>query len=228
MTEAFDGSFGALPNVFPVFPLVGALLLPHGKLPLNIFEPRYRAMTEDALGAGRAIGMIQPDLGKPLTAVGPALFRVGCLGRLSSFSETEDGSYLVTLTGLIRFTVAQEIEPVRGYRRVRADLTSFQGDLDQVGTSTAGIDRGALMTALRAYFTQRGFDANWDAIDAMADDELVLTLSMVCPFEPAAKQAILEAPTFHERVETLLAILRIDAYDSPISGNDSNPRPLAS
>lgn len=226
--ESSNAPIGGLPDTFPVFPLAGALLLPHGKLPLNIFEPRYRAMTEDALGAGRAIGMIQPDFGKPPTAAGPALYRVGCLGRLSSFSETEDGRYLVTLTGLIRFNVAKEIEPVRGYRRVRADLTQFQGDLDLETASTAGIDRAALLTALRAYFTRRGFDANWDAIDAMADDALVVTLSMVCPFEPAAKQAILEAPTFHERVETLLAILRIDAYDSSISDDDSTPRPRAS
>lgn len=217
-----------LPDMLPVFPLAGALLLPMGKLPLNIFEPRYRAMTDDALAAGRVIGMIQPDLGKPATPTGPALYRVGCLGRLSSFSETEDGRYLVTLSGVIRFAVAEEVEPVRGYRRVRADIAPFQADLEQDGASTAGIDRAALLTALRAYFTRRGFDANWDAIDAMADDALVVTLSMVCPFEPAAKQAILEAPTFQERVETLLAILRIDAHDTSASNDNATPRPRPS
>lgn len=217
-----------LPDTIPVFPLPGALLLPHGKLPLNIFEPRYRAMTEDALGAGRIIGMIQPDMGRPATPHGPALYRVGCMGRLSSFSETEDGRYLVTLTGLVRFVVAAEIEPVRGYRRVRADITPFLGDLDQDGASTAGIDRAALIVALRAYFTRRGFDANWDAIDGMADDALVVTLCMVCPFEPAAKQAILEAPDFSDRMDTLLAILRIDAHDVPSGDDDAAPRPRAS
>ncbi len=217
-----------LPDTLPVFPLAGALLLPNGKLPLNIFEPRYRAMTEDALAAGRVIGMIQPDMAKAATPTGPALYRVGCLGRLSSFSETEDGRYLVTLSGVIRFAVAEEVEPVRGYRRVRADIAPFQADLEQDGTSTVGIDRAALLTALGAYFTRRGFDANWDAIDAMADDALVVTLSMVCPFEPVAKQAILEAPTFQERVETLLAILRIDAHDAPASNDNPTPRPRPS
>jgi len=217
-----------LPDTIPVFPLTGALLLPYGKLPLNIFEPRYRAMTEDALGAGRIIGIIQPDHGKPDTAHGPTLYRVGCMGRLSSFSETEDGRYLVTLTGVIRFAVAGEIEPVRGYRRVRADIAPFIADLDEYGTSTVGIDREALMVALRAYFTQRGFDANWDAIDAMADDALVVTLCMVCPFEPVAKQALLEALTFADRVDTLLAILRIDAHDALSGDDDTSPRPRAS
>src|SRR3954463_10132446 len=112
-----------LPGEFPVFPLPGALLLPRGKLPLNIFEPRYLAMTEDALGLGRMFGMIQPDPILPETDAGPGLFRVGCLGRLSSFSETDDGRYLITLTGVIRFAIAAEIAMHRGYRRLRGNFT---------------------------------------------------------------------------------------------------------
>ena len=202
-----------LPAEFPVFPLGGALLLPQGKLPLNIFEPRYLAMVEDALASGRVIGMIQPDPARPLTPNGPALYRVGCLGRLSSFSETDDGRYLITLTGLLRFTASVELELRRGYRRVRADLVAFRDDLDP-GPSRAPLDRDALVDALRAYFSARGYDANWDAINEMPDDALVVTLGMVCPFEPAEKQALLEARSQSDRAETLLALLRMGSHPS--------------
>ncbi len=200
-----------LPTEFPVFPLEGALLLPGGKLPLNVFEPRYLAMVEDALGSGRAIGMMQPDAGRPRTPNGPALYRIGCLGRLSSFSETEDGRYLITLTGLLRFVTGVELEQRRGYRRVRADLARYRDDLAP-GSSHAPIDRNALVAALRAYFGSRGFEANWDAIDEMPDDALVVTLAMICPFEPAEKQALLEAPAPSDRASTLLTLLRMGAH----------------
>ena len=200
-----------LPAEFPVFPLEGALLLPQGKLPLNVFEPRYLAMVEDALASGRAIGMVQPDAGRPRTPNGPALYRVGCLGRLSSFTETEDGRYLITLTGMLRFVTGVELEQQRGYRRVRADLTRYRDDLD-AGPSHAPVDRDALVAALRAYFTTRGFDANWDAIDEMPDDALIVTLAMICPFEPAEKQALLEARTPSDRAATLLTLLQMGAH----------------
>jgi hypothetical protein len=200
-----------LPETFPVFPLTGALLLPRGRLPLNIFEPRYLAMTDDALAAGRLFGMIQPDCAAAPLAAGPALYRVGCLGRLSSFSETEDGRYLVTLTGVIRFTVAEELAPRRGYRLVRGDFSRFATDLAPAAP-VAGFDRPALLAALRAYFTNCGIEANWDAIETMADDTLVITLCMACPFEPAEKQALLEADTPADRAAALLALLHIDAH----------------
>jgi hypothetical protein len=200
-----------LPETFPVFPLTGALLLPRGRLPLNIFEPRYLAMTDDALAAGRLFGMIQPDCRPPPLATGPALTRVGCLGRLSSFSETEDGRYLVTLTGVIRFAVAGELPPRHGYRLVRADFSRFAADLDAAAPA-ADCDRPALLAALRAYFAHCGIEANWDAIEAMADDTLVTTLCMACPFEPAEKQALLEADTPTDRAAALLALLHIDAH----------------
>jgi Lon protease-like protein len=205
-----------LPGEFPVFPLPGALLLPRGKLPLNIFEPRYLAMVEDALGQGRMFGMIQPDPTLPETDTGPALFRVGCLGRLSSFSETDDGRYLITLTGLIRFAITAEVEMRRGYRRVRGDYTRYAADLD-LTERAVGIGRDAVLAALRGYFTHRGFEANWDAIRRLPDDMLVITLSMVCPFEPAEKQALLETPSDAERAATLLALLQMGAMapDSP-------------
>jgi Lon protease-like protein len=206
-----------LPAEFPVFPLSGALLLPRGKLPLNIFEQRYLAMTEDALGAGRMFGMIQPDPTVAGGEAGPGVFRVGCLGRLSSFSETDDGRYLITLSGVIRFSVAAELAMRRGYRRVRGDFSRFGGDL-QLEPQPIGVEREALLTALRGYFTHRGFDANWDAIKQMADDMLVITLSMVCPFEPAEKQALLEAGTLGEQAEMLLTLLRMGAVGPDTSG----------
>lgn len=199
-----------LPTTFAVFPLTGALLLPHGKLPLNIFEPRYLAMTLDSLAAGRVFGMIQPDPQAPAGETGPGLYRVGCLGRLSSFSETDDGRLLITLTGLTRFAVVAEIEPRRGYRRVRADFSAFADDLADP-PKPAPFDRDALLAALRAYFTARGIDANWDGIKRMSDDTLVVSLAMACPFEPVEKQALLEAPTEIDRADVLLALLRMGA-----------------
>jgi Lon protease-like protein len=205
---------GGLPAEFPIFPLAGALLLPGGKLPLNIFEPRYLAMVEDALAEQRCIGMIQPDETRPHSESGPALYRIGCLGRLVSFSETEDGRYLITLAGVSRFEVAEELVPHRGYRRVRAGFAPFAADLDARGrVPLAG--RPALLAALRAYFQARGFDANWDVIESMEDDALVTTLAMVCPFGPAEKQALLEAPPGGERAATLLALLRMGAHELP-------------
>jgi hypothetical protein len=201
-----------LPSVFPVFPLTGALLLPRGRLPLNIFEPRYLAMTEDAMAAGRMFGMIQPDPQRPRLETGPSLYRVGCLGRLTSFSETDDGRFLITLTGLSRYTITEELAPRRGYRRVRADFSDFAGDLDL--PDVPGFDRKELLAALRGYFAHRGFDANWEAIGQMNDETLIVTLAMVCPFESAEKQALLEAPTPPERAATLLALLRIDTHDT--------------
>ena len=210
-----------LPTEFPVFPLGGALLLPQGKLPLNIFEPRYLAMIEDALASGRVIGMVQPDETRPGTPSGPSLYKVGCLGRVSSFSESEDGRYLVTLTGMIRFSISVELEMQRGYRRVRADLSRFRGDLDSA-PDVGRIDRGGLTDALRAYFMARGFDANWDAINEMPEDALVITLAMVCPFDPAEKQALLEAPDCGDRASTLLTLLRMGAHSSD-AGRQGRP-----
>ncbi len=206
-----------LPTEFPVFPLPGAMLLPGGRLPLNIFEPRYLAMVDDALGNERLIGMIQPDPNRAATPTGPGLYRVGCLGRITSFSETEDGRYLITLAGLTRFAAGVELEMVRGYRRLRADLARFAADLEpvpQLETDADGAQRQTLLRALRAYFATRGFEANWEAIDEMADDALVSTLSMICPFEPAEKQMLLEAPTVADRGRALLALFEIGAHTS--------------
>lgn len=207
----------ALPTEFAVFPLEGALLLPRGRLPLNIFEPRYLRMVDDALGSGRVIGMVQPDPVRAATPNGPALYRTGCLGRLSSFSETEDGRYLITLTGLSRFSIATELEMQRGYRRVRGDLVRFAPDTT-VEDAEGTIDRKRLLAALRGYFTAQGFDAKWDSINGMDDDALVTTLSMVCPFEPPEKQALLEAHSLGDRADALTALLEMGAHAGESGG----------
>jgi Lon protease-like protein len=213
----FRTRFEDLPAEFAVFPLPGVLLLPRGRLPLNIFEQRYLAMTEDALANGRMFAMIQPDPAMPETPNGPSLYRVGCLGRLSSFSETDDGRLLITLTGLVRFTVASEVDMRRGYRRVIGDFSRYRADMRE--PDDTAIDRESLIEALRGYFTHRSIDPNWEAINRLADDALVVTLAMVCPFEPIEKQALLEAPGAEERADTLLALLRMGAA-GPGSSSD--------
>jgi uncharacterized protein len=217
-----------LPEEFPVFPLGGALLLPGGRLPLNIFEPRYLAMVEDALSAGRMFGMVQPDKRLSEGDTGPGLYRTGCLGRLSSFSETDDGRYLITLTGLIRYSIVEEVEPRRGYRRVRGAFAGFAGDLhiptgrgpDSPAAPVLGMDRHELLQALKLYFAHTGVEANWEAIDAMSNAALVVTLCMACPFDAEEKQALLEAPGLADRARVLLALLQINAFDDK-RGNDS-------
>jgi uncharacterized protein len=199
-----------LPAEIAIFPLSGALLLPGGKLPLNIFEPRYMAMTLDSLATGRMFGMIQGDPSQPRGERGSSVFQVGCLGRLSSFSETEDGRLLITLTGVTRFRVLEELELRRGYRRVRADYSPYADDLEP--DAPEDVARDSILTALRPYFAAKGIDANWEAIEEMAGPALVTTLAMVCPFGVPEKQALLEAPTLKDRAQSLIALLRMAAH----------------
>ncbi len=208
-----------LPSEFAIFPLPGALLLPHGKLPLNIFEPRYLAMVDDSLAKGRMFGMIQPNTHAPRAPNGPSLYQIGCLGRLSHFSETEDGRYLITLTGVSRFRVVEELPIRHGYRRVNGDFSPFKADLASPGTKS-GLDRAELLEALKPFFHMHQIDANWDAIHRMPEASLVTTLAMLCPFDDAEKQALLEAPTEADRAADLLALLRMSVHEA-----DPNSRP---
>ena len=209
-TDPFQPGPEQLPAEIAVFPLSGALLLPGGKLPLNIFEPRYLAMTLDSLAHGRMLGMIQGDPSKPRGERGSSIYQVGCLGRLSSFSETEDGRLLITLSGITRFRVVEELAPRRGYRRVRVDYAPFAGDFEP--PVAEDVPRDAMLDALRPYFAAKGIDANWDAIQEMGGPALVTTLAMVCPFGVPEKQALLEAPTLADRAQSLVALLRIAAH----------------
>ena len=198
-----------LPQVIPVFPLPGAILLPRGQLPLNIFEPRYLNMIDDAMAGDRMLGMIQPSGG---TAQLPSLSAVGCAGRITSFAETSDGRYLITLTGVCRFRVASELPTQTPYRQIRATFAPFEADL----TSPVGgqdFDRETFLSALRLYLERRQLEIDWDTAEAAPQEALVNSLSMALPFEPAEKQALLESPSLADRVDVLTALMRIDAAD---------------
>lgn len=193
-----------LPETIPVFPLPGALLLPRGRLPLNIFEPRYLAMLDDSLRSDhRLIGMIQPaDEGRP-----PRLHKIGCGGRVTSLSETEDGRYLIVLSGVCRFRVVEEREGFTPYRRVETDWDPFTEDLDRVDT-LEGFDKDAFLELLRRYFDIASLSSDWDTMREAEPEMLINSLSMMCPFEVEEKQALLEAPTLADRVDTLEALIR--------------------
>jgi Lon protease-like protein len=216
----FHPAFADLPTEIPIFPLSGALLLPEGRLPLNIFEPRYLAMIEDALGSGRMLGMVQGDPSLPRTDLGSQLYRVGCLGRVSSFAETDDGRLLITLTGVIRYRIAEELAMRRGYRRVRPDYGGYEADLD-LGGAPPALDRAALLTALRPYFRARGIEANWEAVEQTGDAMLVTTLCMVCPFDVREKQALLEAGSAEDRASMLVALMQMDSHGMAPEGRPS-------
>lgn len=219
--QTFHPRLADLPTEIAVFPLTGALLLPRGRLPLNIFEPRYLAMTQDALGQGRVFGMVQPDARGKAGPEGTGLYRIGCLGRLSSFSETDDGRLLITLIGVTRFRIAEELPMAAGgYRRVRANYADFVTDL--LAAEPPPLDRVALLGALKPYFYARGIEANWDAVEQTPDALLVTMLAMVCPFDPPEKQALLEASEGSERADMLVTLLRMGA-----AANMPNPGSLS-
>lgn len=209
-----------LPDSLPVFPLGGALLLPQGRLPLNIFEPRYLAMIEDCLGQGRYLGMVQPDKRLPISDSGPGLYRIGCLGRITAFEETEDKRYLVTLTGISRFTIIEETVGKQGYRRVRAGLSGYADDLAQIVPPVFPFPRQDLQDALLRYFTAARLEANWSAMNEMEDADLLNSLCMACPFTIEEKQALLEARTIALRATALKTLFEIHSFDS---GLDHSP-----
>ena len=195
-----------LPRILPIFPLPGLLLLPQGKLPLNIFEPRYLAMIEDALAWGRLFGIIQPS-GPSMAKGEPPLYETGCAGRVSAFGETDDGRLLITVTGVCRFRVADEVEGTRGYRRVSADWAPFRDDLDE--DPNIAMDRPRLLRVLKPYLRLRNMDLNWKALEAADDRSLIVSLCMACPFEPQEKQALLECADDTGRAVTLTTLMEM-------------------
>lgn len=198
---------GDLPSVVPVFPLSGALLLPGGQLPLNIFEPRYLAMVDDALASDHLIGMIQPDLSGASCGNGPALCGVGCLGRITGWQELGDGRYLISLGGICRFSIEREEETIRGYRRARIRIR--ETDLDPPD-DPARVDRQRLLATFRRYLEVNGLETDWESVNRADNETLVTALSMMSPYGPAEKQALLEACDLRERAETLIAIAEIE------------------
>jgi hypothetical protein len=205
MAEQDSGLCGCLPRRFPVFPLPGAILLPGGNLPLNIFEPRYLAMTRDAMRAERMIGMIQPNGGG--TKAAPALYPIGCVGRITSFKETPDGRYLITLTGVCRFDLVEELAVTTPYRQVDASFDRWRGDLEP-GPLTDDV-RPRLLPVLKRYFETHEIVVDWAQIEAAPLAGLLTSLAMICPFEANEKQALLEAADLEQLAGTLISLLQM-------------------
>ena len=193
-----------LPDILPVFPLPGALLLPRSRLPLHLFEPRYLAMLDDVLKtSSRLVGMVQPydapdGDGK--------LHAIGCAGKVTAFSETEDGRYMITLSGASRFRVMEEVEGFTPYRRCKVDWQGFDRDLGPVEKDDS-FDRDVFMDALGRYLVDQGLSTDWESLGEAEDELLINSLSMLCPFEPEDKQALLEAPSLTTRRETLMTLI---------------------
>jgi len=200
-----------LPEVIPVFPLPGALLLPRGQMPLNIFEPRYLAMVDDSLRDGhRLIGMIQPDVAHAdAFAEAPPLFKIGCVGRITELTESGDGRYLIELTGVARFRVEAELPVKTAYRQCRVTYAPFADDfVARKGENQ--VDREAVLTALRDFLEANELKADWEGIEKAPNEALVNALSMMSPYGAAEKQALLEAPDLKTRAEILVAITEIE------------------
>lgn len=196
---------GNLPDVVPIFPLPGALLLPRSRLPLHLFEPRYLAMLDDAMKTSdRLIGMIQPNsmAGKQ----GSGLHVIGCAGRITQFSETEDGRYMITLSGLSRFRFLSEVEGFTPYRRAQVSWDGFERDLGPTDTDKA-FNRSEFMALLSRFFESRDLSTDWETLKEAEDELLINSLSMLLGFEPEDKQALLEAPSLSTRRETLVTLI---------------------
>ncbi|MDG2242451.1 MAG: LON peptidase substrate-binding domain-containing protein [Rhodospirillaceae bacterium] len=243
MFSPISTKFEDLPQHIPVFPLTGALLLPGGRLPLNLFEPRYLRMALDSLAAGRMIGMIQPNYdavgheNRPYDELNDGyedgseatldlqgddevqLYKTGCVGRIVYFEETDDGRLLIALRGLTRFRMLEESERLKGYRRVRADYSSFRQDMEP--REDFDLDRDMLFETLQPYIDAQGMRLKVDIIKGLSDHTLVSSLCMICPFDPREKQALLEIETVEERADMLLALLQMGVFEAGASEGPS-------
>jgi Lon protease-like protein len=197
-----------VPNVLAVFPLAGALLLPRGELPLNIFEPRYIAMVDDALRSHRVIGMIQPDESVSHNDT-PGLLPIGCAGRITQLAETGDGHYLMTLTGIARFRILEEIPAMTPYRQCRVDFSDFRSDFTPRMGENA-VDRDSVLRTLRDFAEVNQLQIDWNSIHDAPNEALVNALAMMSPYGPREKQALLEAPDLKARAEVLVAITEVE------------------
>jgi uncharacterized protein len=210
---------GDLPEVIPVFPLPGALLLPRGQMPLNIFEQRYLAMVDDAFRDGhRLIGMIQPDVTHSPDSERPVLFQVGCVGRITQLAETGDGRYILELTGVSRFKVLEERTVLTAYRQCKVDYFPFLDDFTARKGEDA-VDREALLAVLSDFLEANNLKVDWEGIENAPNEALVNALAMMSPYGPAEKQAMLEAPDLKTRAEILIAITQIDLAKKRTSGD---------
>jgi Lon protease-like protein len=208
-----------LPAIIPVFPLPGALLLPRSELPLNIFEPRYLKMIDAAMAGCRIVGMIQPDEVAPETKRGPALCSTGCAGRITSFAETGDDRYVVTLTGITRFRVLEELQDPTPFRQCRVTAVPYRTDFHRCRREEF-VDRHSVLRTFRAYLDAHNLETDWESVDSASNEALINALAMMAPFGCAEKQALLEAPDLPSRAETLVAITEISlARDGGRSGS---------
>lgn len=201
----FNPKFQSLPATLPIFPLPGAIVMPGAQLPLNIFEPRYLEMVQDALGEARMIGMVQPASGSDAEADAPEIYQTGCAGRITSFSETHDGRIILVLTGVCRFDVEQELRTDRTYRRVAADWRRF--DVDYQDTGEHLLDRQRFANTLRHYGETNQVELPWDDLRGMKDGDLVNLLASHLPLPVADKQAMVEAVTSEERARLMQVLL---------------------
>jgi hypothetical protein len=207
MNVAYEGPQD-LPDTIPVFPLPGALLLPRGQMPLNVFEPRYLAMVDAALAGARLVGIIQPRDPERIGGM-PELYEVGCVGRLVQFAETGDGRYLVSLTGVARFDIVEEVRGHTPYRQCRVSYDRFRSDF-RARAGEAGVDRIAVLAALRLFTEATGVQMDWDGVERTPNEALVNALSMLAPFGHREKQALLEAADLKSRAEMLVALAEIE------------------
>jgi uncharacterized protein len=211
-----------LAEVIPVFPLPGALLLPRGQMPLNMFEPRYLAMVDDALASGhRLIGMIQPDGAHPEPADKPALYKIGCVGRITQMAETGDGRYLLQLTGISRFRLVQELAVTTPYRQCRVDYAPYADDF-VARKGEDDVDRDAVLRALSDFLKANNLKTDWEGIESAPNEALVNALAMMSPYGAPEKQALLEAPDLKTRAEVLVALTEIELAKA----NTSDEPPL--
>ena len=220
MNVVYRGS-ADLPEIVPVFPLAGALLLPRGQLPLNIFEPRYLAMVDDSMRDGhRLIGMIQPDPAHQGAQDKPNLFKVGCVGRITQFAETGDGRYLMQLTGIARFRIEEELRVATAYRQCRVTYVPFADDF-VARKGEEAVDREAVLEALTAFLKANNLKTDWQGIESAPNEALVNALAMMSPYGTAEKQAMLEAPDLKTRAEILVAVTEMELAKKSAGGGET-------
>jgi hypothetical protein len=204
------------PGILPLFPLSGVILLPRGQLPLNVFEPRYLSLVDDALRGERVIGIVQPQ-GEPGQSARSPLFEIGGLGRITAFAETDDRRYLITLTGLTRFRIVRELAVLTPYRQAEVSYERFADDRAQPN-EVPSLDRPALLAALKRYFAANRIETDWESVERAPTEGLVNSLSMIAPVAPAEKQALLEAKTAAERAAILVTLIELALASSPAQG----------
>ena len=215
MVYSFEKKIKDMPGVIPIFPLSKVLLLPRSRLPLNLFENRYLHMFDYALSNGRSIGMIQPNF----TELGstddknPPVYKIGCAGYITAFSETNDNRYEIILKGMCRFNVKDELPLMKGFRRANVKWEKFKNDLESKSLSNP-FKRKSFEDMLKEYLKKKSINADWEAIKASSDEELVNSISMGCPFDVSEKQALLEASTLDDRIKVLTSLMQMSMSEN--------------